>query len=83
MISCLALLSCLAAGLGWVAIGVKGVARFAVHTHPDVAITSRPALLPDYARDFQRPGFCNLLPKGSKKQQQQQRQLQPKKQKSS
>jgi len=56
-------------GLGWIAIGVKGTARFAVHTHPDVAVTSRPALLPDYARDFQRPGFSSLLPKLSKSQQ--------------
>jgi hypothetical protein len=52
--------------LGWIAIGVKGVARFVVHTHPDVAITTQPALLPDYAKDFQRPGFCNLLPKPAK-----------------
>eukprot|EP00983_Pelagomonas_calceolata_P074712 1152661-Pelagomonas_calceolata.AAC.3 len=67
-------LNALIPGLGWVAVGVKGVARFVVHVHPDVAVTSRPALLPDYARQFQRPGFSNLLPKGSKQQQQLQQQ---------
>lgn len=45
------------AGLGWVGIGVDGVAEFAVWAPQGVAITTHGALVPDYAKDFERPGF--------------------------
>ncbi|EIE24775.1 hypothetical protein COCSUDRAFT_10321, partial [Coccomyxa subellipsoidea C-169] len=45
------------AGLGWFAVGVSGEAEFNVWTHEGVAITTRAAVLPDYARDLERPGF--------------------------
>jgi hypothetical protein len=47
----------LCAGLGWVGVGVKGWADLRVWTHKGVAITTHAALVPDYARDFERPGF--------------------------
>ena len=45
------------AGLGWLGVGVAGEALLRVWTHAGVAVTTREALLPDYARDFERPGF--------------------------
>ncbi len=50
------------AGLGWVAVGVKGPARLRVWAPASVAVTSRPALIPDYAKDFCRPGMSVVLP---------------------
>eukprot|EP00887_Chlorella_sp_A99_P007378 scaffold2.g7378.t1 len=49
------------AGLGWVAVGVKGAARLRVWAPPGVAITTHDALVPDYARDLERPGFGAAL----------------------
>lgn len=45
------------AGLGWVGVGVNGEASFRVWAPPNVAVTSRDALVPDYAKEFERPGF--------------------------
>jgi uncharacterized membrane protein YgcG len=50
------------AGLGWVAVGVKGGARLRVWAPEGVAVTSHAALVPDFAKDFQRPGWSDLLP---------------------
>jgi hypothetical protein len=53
------------AGLGWVAVGVKGEAKFRVWVAPTVQVTTRPALIPDYAKEFERPGFSCVLPKAA------------------
>ena len=45
------------AGAGWAAIGVDGAATLRVWTYPGVAVTARPALLPDMARELETPGF--------------------------
>eukprot|EP00890_Picochlorum_soloecismus_P002122 jgi/Picsp_1/2910/NSC_01135-R1_gtp binding protein len=50
------------AGLGWIAVGVKGKASFKVWAPPGVAITTRSALIPDMAKEFCRPGFDTVLP---------------------
>ena len=50
-------------GLGWIAIGCKGQADFRVSTFPGVAVTTHDSLVPDYAKEFERPGFSTLLPK--------------------
>jgi hypothetical protein len=39
--------------------------QLTVWVAPRVQVTTRPALLPDYARDFCRPGFSALLPQSS------------------
>ena len=48
------------AGLGWVAVGVDGTASLRVWAPPGVAITTRGALVPDLAKELQRPGFDKL-----------------------
>lgn len=55
------------AGLGWVGIGCNGTARFRVWTHPSVAVTTHDALIPDYAKVFEKPGYSRMLPKPSAK----------------
>lgn len=55
------------AGLGWVAVGVSGRAQLRVWTFDSVAVTTRQALIPDYARDFCRPGFTQALPSSAGK----------------
>jgi hypothetical protein len=45
------------AGLGWVGVGVSGSASLRVWAPPGVAVTTRGALLPDFARELERPGF--------------------------
>jgi hypothetical protein len=45
------------AGLGWVAFGMEGQADLAVWVPAGVGVTSRDALLPDYASKFERPGW--------------------------
>ncbi|KAL4448813.1 hypothetical protein ABPG77_007530 [Micractinium sp. CCAP 211/92] len=45
------------AGLGWVGVGVGGTAELRVWAPPGVAITTHDALVPDYARELERPGF--------------------------
>jgi hypothetical protein len=59
--------ACCFAGLGWIAVGVKGAAEFRVWVAPGVQVTTRAALVPDYARDFCRPGFSIALPNSSQK----------------
>ena len=49
------------AGLGWVAIGVRGEARLTVWAPPGVSITTRDAIVPDFAKEFCKPGFDKLL----------------------
>lgn len=49
------------AGLGWVAVGVDGRASFRVWTPPGVAITTREAMLPDYAERFEKLGFSSSM----------------------
>ena len=49
------------AGLGWVGVGVGGEARLTVWAPPGVAITTRDALVPDFAKEFCKPGFDKLL----------------------
>lgn len=50
------------AGLGWVGVGVKGRAVLQVWVSEGVATTVHDSLIPDFAKELQRPGFCNLLP---------------------
>lgn len=45
------------AGLGWVGVGVSGTAELRVWAPPGVAITTHDALVPDYAKELERPGF--------------------------
>ena len=45
------------AGAGWVGVACDGDARLRVWTYPGVAVTARPALLPDLAREMETPGF--------------------------
>lgn len=49
------------AGLGWVAVGVGGEAGLRAWAPPDVSITTRDALIPDFAKDLERPGFGEAL----------------------
>lgn len=49
------------AGLGWVGVGCKGPAELRVWAPPRVAITTHDALVPDYARELERPGFGAAL----------------------
>eukprot|EP00775_Hariotina_reticulata_P012284 gene12284-12420_t len=59
------------AGLGWVSVGCDGTAELEVWVPESVMVTMHDALIPDYAKVFQKPGFSHLLPqtaaKGSKK----------------
>ena len=45
------------AGAGWVGVGCSGDAQLRVWTYAGVAVTARPALLPDFARELETPGF--------------------------
>jgi hypothetical protein len=45
------------AGVGWVGIGLKGLARLKVWRWPNIAITSRDAWIPDFAERFESPGW--------------------------
>ena len=53
------------AGLGWVAVGVGGEAKLNVWAPPGVAITTREAMLPDFARELERPGFGRVIEAGA------------------
>jgi hypothetical protein len=52
------------AGLGWVALGCSGEARLRVWAPRGTAVTTHDALIPDFARVFERPGFSRGLPAG-------------------
>lgn len=54
------------AGLGWISVGVKGNAGVRVWAPPGIAITVRKAMLPDYAKEFERPGFRRANPRALK-----------------
>lgn len=45
------------AGLGWVGVGLTGVAEFRVWRADGIAVTTREALMPDFAKEFERPGW--------------------------
>ena len=45
------------AGLGWVGVGLKGETSLRVWTYEGVAVTTREAMVLDYAAVFERPGF--------------------------
>lgn len=47
------------AGLGWIAIGVKGPTDLRVWVHQSVGLTTHASVVPDYAQSFERPGFSN------------------------
>ena len=47
-------------------MGCSGKADFKVWVPEGVQLTSHEALIPDYARDFERPGFSQLLPREPK-----------------
>lgn len=47
------------AGLGWIAVGVKGRADLRVWVHKGVGLTTHASIVPDYAQSFERPGFSN------------------------
>lgn len=55
------------AGLGWVAVAVGGECTLQTWTFPGVGITLREAMIPDMARDLERPGFTKqVVRKGTK-----------------
>lgn len=45
------------AGLGWVGVGLDGAANLRVWTYEGVGVTVRDALIPDYAKELETPGF--------------------------
>ena len=51
------------AGVGWIGVGLKGAAVLRTWAPQGVAITTREALIPDFAKEFQRPGF-DIVAKG-------------------
>ena len=50
------------AGLGWVALGVSGQCKIRVWAPKSVLLYQREALMPDYAQEFERPGYGQMLP---------------------
>lgn len=44
-------------GLGWIGAGLSGRGVLRVWAPQGVAVTTRRALIPDYARELERPGF--------------------------
>lgn len=55
------------AGLGWLAVGVSGTAELKVWVPEGVSVTVHDALIPDYAKVWQKPGFSAMLPQTAKK----------------
>ncbi len=47
------------AGLGWIAVGVKGPADLRLWVHEGVGVTTHASMLPDYAQALERPGFSS------------------------
>lgn len=47
------------AGLGWVTLGLQGEAELTIWRHQGIAVTTRDALLPKYAEDFEKPGWSS------------------------
>jgi hypothetical protein len=54
------------AGLGWLAVGVSGTAELKVWVPEGVSVTLHDALIPDYAKVWQKPGFSAMLPQTKK-----------------
>ena len=54
------------AGLGWVAVGVSGQCSLRVWSPKSVLVYQREALMPDYAENFERPGYGQMLPNSKK-----------------
>lgn len=55
------------AGLGWLAVGVSGTAELKVWVPEGVSVTLHDAIIPDYAKVWQKPGFSAMLPQTRKK----------------
>jgi len=55
------------AGLGWVSVGVSGQCEIRAWAPKSVLLFQRDALMPDYAKDLERPGYGMMLPNSSKK----------------
>ena len=64
---CRVLLLVSTAGLGWLAVGVSGTAELKVWVPEGVSVTVHDALIPDYAKVWQKPGFSAMLPQTAKK----------------
>ncbi|DBA75302.1 TPA: hypothetical protein ACH3X1_010580 [Trebouxia sp. C0004] len=47
------------AGLGWIAVGVKGPADLRLWVHENVGVTTHASMLPDHAQALERPGFSS------------------------
>eukprot|EP00242_Pyramimonas_sp_CCMP2087_P010112 CAMPEP_0198205970 /NCGR_PEP_ID=MMETSP1445-20131203/9494_1 /TAXON_ID=36898 /ORGANISM="Pyramimonas sp., Strain CCMP2087" /LENGTH=627 /DNA_ID=CAMNT_0043878475 /DNA_START=46 /DNA_END=1929 /DNA_ORIENTATION=+ len=45
------------AGLGWIGTAVAGGANLRVWAYPGVSVTTRAALIPDMAKEWEKPGF--------------------------
>lgn len=54
------------AGLGWMAVGVSGQCQVRAWAPKSVLVYQRMALMPDYAKEFERPGYGMMLPKDKK-----------------
>eukprot|EP00793_Prasinoderma_coloniale_P001755 PRCOL_00003561-RA len=54
------------AGLGWVGVGVKGTTRLRVWVPEGTAVTTRPAMIPDMADKWERPGRSVAIKKAGK-----------------
>ena len=54
--------------MGWIAVGVSGVAQLRAWAPPGIAITTRAALIPDFNSQLERPGLgLRDKPKASKR----------------
>lgn len=49
------------------AVGVSGTAELKVWVPEGVSVTLHDALIPDYAKVWQKPGFSAMLPQAAKK----------------
>jgi hypothetical protein len=58
-------------------VGVKGKALLRLWVPEGVAVTTHSALLPDFAKELQRPGFASMLPKTPNAAAKQQRSQKP------
>jgi len=55
------------AGMGWVAIGINGSAVIDIGTYEGVGVRRRASLLPEYAANFNTPGFDRVAKPKAKK----------------
>ncbi|KAK3233815.1 hypothetical protein CYMTET_55909, partial [Cymbomonas tetramitiformis] len=54
-------------GVGWVGVGVVGTAQLTVWTYPGIGVTTRAALIPDFAKDLETPGWSHTVTAAAKK----------------